>query len=300
MTFWVSCTAWSPSSRPASGAGGCWPWRSTRLGGRRRPWAPSSGPAPPWSTSSGSTRAAARRARGGDPAAGPGPAGRGPAAGGHGGPVPTWGWSPTTSVTPRRTSVARRTCRRAWPARRGRGPGGGRARRAAASPRCSAPAWPRPWCATATACRSSRPAPTPRTCSPRHQPGPGLCSWSTSARRPSPWPRRSAEREAFFAGLVDFAARGGLVISLRADRLGELAAHPRFAHLVEKGLYLLGAMSPDAAAQCHRGPGRPGRAAARARVWSTCSCARPRDHPGRCRCSRTCCARPGGAARGTP
>ncbi|MEO7422846.1 MAG: BTAD domain-containing putative transcriptional regulator [Ornithinibacter sp.] len=54
----------------------------------------------------------------------------------------------------------------------------------------------------------------------------------------------SPEREEFFAGLVDFAARGRLVISLRADRLGELAAHPDFAHLVESGLYLLGAMGP--------------------------------------------------------
>ena len=54
-TSWASCTAWSPSSPPASGAGGCWPWRSTRRAGRRRRSAPSSAPAPPWSTSSGST-----------------------------------------------------------------------------------------------------------------------------------------------------------------------------------------------------------------------------------------------------
>ncbi len=54
----------------------------------------------------------------------------------------------------------------------------------------------------------------------------------------------SPEREAFFSGLVDVAARGRLVISLRADRLGELAEHPEFAHLVERGLYLLGAMGP--------------------------------------------------------
>ncbi|MFW5471631.1 BTAD domain-containing putative transcriptional regulator [Knoellia sp. CPCC 206435] len=55
-------------------------------------------------------------------------------------------------------------------------------------------------------------------------------------------PETSSERQAFFAGLVDFTRRGRLVVSLRADRLGELAAHPDFAHLVEKGLYLLGGM----------------------------------------------------------
>jgi DNA-binding SARP family transcriptional activator/WD40 repeat protein len=58
----------------------------------------------------------------------------------------------------------------------------------------------------------------------------------------------STERTEFFDQLVDFATRGRgvLVISLRADRLGELSAHPEFARLVERGLYLLGAMSePD-------------------------------------------------------
>ncbi len=64
----------------------------------------------------------------------------------------------------------------------------------------------------------------------------------------------SAERQAFFAGLVDFAARGRLVISLRADRLGELAAHPEFAHLVEKGLYLLGALGEPELRRAIEGP----------------------------------------------
>ena len=64
----------------------------------------------------------------------------------------------------------------------------------------------------------------------------------------------SPEREAFFSGLVDVAARGRLVISLRADRLGELAAHPDFAHLVEKGLYLLGAMGPAQLRSAIQGP----------------------------------------------
>ena len=64
----------------------------------------------------------------------------------------------------------------------------------------------------------------------------------------------AAEREGFFAGLVDFAERGRLVISLRADRLGELAAHPDFAHLVEKGLYLLGGMGPTELRSAIEGP----------------------------------------------
>ncbi|KRF27438.1 BTAD domain-containing putative transcriptional regulator [Phycicoccus sp. Soil802] len=56
------------------------------------------------------------------------------------------------------------------------------------------------------------------------------------------------ERTEFFDHLVAFATRGRgvLVISLRADRLGDLSTHPEFARLVERGLYLLGAMTePD-------------------------------------------------------
>ncbi len=64
----------------------------------------------------------------------------------------------------------------------------------------------------------------------------------------------SPERKAFFDSLVDFAAHGPLVVSLRADRLGELAAHPAFAHLTENGLYLLGAMSPAQLRQAIEGP----------------------------------------------
>jgi WD40 repeat protein/energy-coupling factor transporter ATP-binding protein EcfA2 len=67
-------------------------------------------------------------------------------------------------------------------------------------------------------------------------------------------PETSPEREAFFAGLVRFAAQGRLVLSLRADRLGELAAHPEFAHLVEKGLYLLGGMGPVELRSAIEGP----------------------------------------------
>ncbi|KRF23908.1 BTAD domain-containing putative transcriptional regulator [Phycicoccus sp. Soil803] len=58
----------------------------------------------------------------------------------------------------------------------------------------------------------------------------------------------SSERAEFFDQLVAVArnGRGVLVVSLRADRLGELSTHPEFARLVERGLYLLGAMTePD-------------------------------------------------------
>ena len=67
-------------------------------------------------------------------------------------------------------------------------------------------------------------------------------------------PETSPEREAFFAGLVEFAGRGRLVLSLRADRLGELAVHPEFAHLAERGLYLLGGMGPAELRSAVEGP----------------------------------------------
>ena len=68
--------------------------------------------------------------------------------------------------------------------------------------------------------------------------------------RGGPRPRPGLDRSAreFFDRLVAFARNGtaSLVLSLRADRLGELSAHPEFARLVERGLYLLGAMTePD-------------------------------------------------------
>jgi DNA-binding SARP family transcriptional activator/WD40 repeat protein len=56
----------------------------------------------------------------------------------------------------------------------------------------------------------------------------------------------SAERTEFLATLVELAPQHPLVVTLRADRLGELAPHPEFARLVERGLYLLGPMTePD-------------------------------------------------------
>ena len=53
----------------------------------------------------------------------------------------------------------------------------------------------------------------------------------------------SPERAEFFATLVRFARGHRLVITLRADRLGELSPHPEFARLVERGLHLLGPMT---------------------------------------------------------
>ena len=50
------------------------------------------------------------------------------------------------------------------------------------------------------------------------------------------------EQARFFARLAAHAERGPLVVALRADRLGELSAHPLFARLIEPGMYLLGAM----------------------------------------------------------
>ncbi|HET7276673.1 MAG TPA: BTAD domain-containing putative transcriptional regulator [Dermatophilaceae bacterium] len=56
----------------------------------------------------------------------------------------------------------------------------------------------------------------------------------------------SPERTEFFEALVEFAQRHHLVVTMRADRIGELSPHPGFARLVEGGLYLLGPMTePD-------------------------------------------------------
>ena len=55
----------------------------------------------------------------------------------------------------------------------------------------------------------------------------------------------AAERTAFLDALGAHAAHSPLVVALRADRLGDLAAHPAFARLVERGLHLLGAMDDE-------------------------------------------------------
>lgn len=49
------------------------------------------------------------------------------------------------------------------------------------------------------------------------------------------------ERAAFFDALAD---HDGLVVALRADRMGAVAEHPRFARVVERSLHLLNPMTP--------------------------------------------------------
>ena len=52
----------------------------------------------------------------------------------------------------------------------------------------------------------------------------------------------AGERTRFFAALAAHAERAPLVVAMRADRVGDVSAYPEFARLVERGLYLLGAM----------------------------------------------------------
>jgi len=69
-------------------------------------------------------------------------------------------------------------------------------------------------------------------------------------------PPDSPQRTEFVAALVAFAAtgRGLLVVSMRADRLGELSSHPELARLVETGLYLLGPMAEEDLRHAIEGP----------------------------------------------
>ena len=74
-----------------------------------------------------------------------------------------------------------------------------------------------------------------------------------------------AERERYFAALAAHVGAGGaLVLSLRADHLGDLAPYPDIARVLEDGLYLLGPMSEPDLRSADRGPGPPRRAPARA------------------------------------
>ena len=65
-----------------------------------------------------------------------------------------------------------------------------------------------------------------------------------------------AERTAFFARLADQASSGGLVVALRADRMGDVPAHPDLSRLVEEGLHLLGVMSEAELRSAIEGPAR--------------------------------------------
>jgi WD40 repeat protein/DNA-binding SARP family transcriptional activator len=64
----------------------------------------------------------------------------------------------------------------------------------------------------------------------------------------------AAEQSRFFTALAEHT--GPLVVALRADRLGDLAAHPAFARLVERGLYLLKAMDEAGLRAAIEGPAR--------------------------------------------
>ena len=62
------------------------------------------------------------------------------------------------------------------------------------------------------------------------------------------------ERRAFLSSLADIATKGPLILTLRADRLGEVSRYSAFAHLVERGLHLLGPMETDALRRAIEGP----------------------------------------------
>jgi WD40 repeat protein/DNA-binding SARP family transcriptional activator len=63
-----------------------------------------------------------------------------------------------------------------------------------------------------------------------------------------------AERSAYFTRLDEYAAP--LVFALRADRLGDLSVNPQFARMLERGLYLPGAMSEENLRAAIEGPAR--------------------------------------------
>ena len=65
-----------------------------------------------------------------------------------------------------------------------------------------------------------------------------------------------AERERFVQLLADHAEAAPLVLVLRADRMGDVSAHPVLAQLVERGLYVLPAMSPEDLRAAIEGPAR--------------------------------------------
>ena len=64
------------------------------------------------------------------------------------------------------------------------------------------------------------------------------------------------ERERFVHLLADHAEVAPLVLALRADRMGDVSAHPALAQLVERGLYVLPALSPEDLRAAIEGPAR--------------------------------------------
>ena len=56
----------------------------------------------------------------------------------------------------------------------------------------------------------------------------------------------ASERQAFLTALTAHAAVAPLIVSFRADRMGDVSSHPGFARVVADGMYVLAAMSdPD-------------------------------------------------------
>ena len=72
----------------------------------------------------------------------------------------------------------------------------------------------------------------------------------------------SDEQVRFFNALAERAERCPLVVAIRADRLGDLSAHPSFARIVQQGFVLLGAMGEDDLRAAIEGPARAGGPAA--------------------------------------
>ena len=164
----------------------------------------------------------------------------------------------TTSTTPSRSSAASATCSPAWRSCASTAPWLWSARRAAASRRWCVPASP-PRCAGRAATSSSE---------------------RRGSTRCSRWPRRLTPRpgsvllvdqcEEVFAlchderengrssspPSIERAERGPLVLAMRADRLAEVAAHPRFARLLERSLHLLGAMTEHGLTEAVESPAR--------------------------------------------
>jgi DNA-binding SARP family transcriptional activator/WD40 repeat protein len=68
--------------------------------------------------------------------------------------------------------------------------------------------------------------------------------------------RDAGERARFFVALAKHAEDAPLVVALRGDRFGELSAHPEFARLVERGLYLLKSMGDADLRAAIEGPAR--------------------------------------------
>ena len=66
----------------------------------------------------------------------------------------------------------------------------------------------------------------------------------------------SDEQARFFNALAERAERSPLVVALRADRLGELSAHPSFARIVQRGFVLLGTMGEEDLRAAIEGPAR--------------------------------------------